>query len=375
MRIAIVLGPFHAPPPAGYGAVEKVWWQLAGEFARAGHAVHVVAKDRGPGAPPPAFGVTPLAGATATGRIAIDLAKDFAYALRAARAVPESDVVVSNSFWLPVALPRPGGRKGRLVVHVGRFPKGQMRLYRNADLVHTVSTPVADAIRAECPALAGRIAVLGYPVDVATFGDAGANDGKRAGELLYVGRIHPEKGLDLLVRAFRAAAARCPGATLAIVGPSESRAGGGGPAYLRALQGEARGLPVAFEPPIPDESRLALRYRQASAFCYPSLAERGETFGRSVLEAMAAGLPCIVSSLACFADFMDNEREGLVFDHRGADAEALLAAAIVRVLTDAPFASAASERACARAAGYALERMAPRYLAMLEDALARPAAA
>jgi len=371
MRIAIVLGPFHAPPPAGYGAVEKVWWQLAGEFARAGHTVNVVAKDRGPGAPPAPFGVTPLAGATATGRIAIDLVKDFAYALRAARALPESDVVVSNSFWLPVALRTARGRNGRLVVHVGRFPKGQMRLYRNADLVHTVSTPVAEAIRAECPALAGRIAVLGYPVDVATFGGAAADGEKRAGELLYVGRIHPEKGLDLLLRAFRVAAARCPGATLAIVGPSEARAGGGGADYLRTLQAQARGLPVAFEAPIPDESRLALRYRQASAFCYPSLAARGETFGRSVLEAMAAGLPCIVSDLACFADFMENGREGLVFDHRGADAEARLADAIVRVLTDAPFAHAASERGRERAAGYALERMAPRYLAMLEGA-ARP---
>src|SRR6185312_16940197 len=94
MRIAIALGPFHAPPPAGYGAVEKVWWQLAGAFARAGHAVHVVAKDRGTGAPPAAFGVTALPGSTATGRIAIDLAKDFAYAMSAARAIPASDVIV-----------------------------------------------------------------------------------------------------------------------------------------------------------------------------------------------------------------------------------------------------------------------------------------
>ena len=373
MRIAIALGPFHAPPPAGYGAVEKVWWQLAGAFARAGHAVHVVAKDRGPGAPPAAFGVTALPGSTATGRIAIDLAKDFAYAMSAARAIPASDVIVSNSFWLPVALRPWRGRKGRLVVHVGRFPKGQMRLYRNADLVHTVSTPVADAIRAECPALAGRVAMLGYPVDVDTFGGSAAGGERRPRELLYVGRIHPEKGLHLLVEAFRGALARCPDATLAIVGPADAHAGGGGPEYLRALTEAARGLPVAFEPPIPDEARLALRYRQARAFCYPSLAEQGETFGRSVLEAMAAGLPCIVSGLACFADFMENGREGLVFDHRGGGAAGRLADAIVRVLADAAFATAAAGRARERAAGYALERMAPRYLAMLEGVVARAA--
>ena len=371
MRIAIVLGPFHAPPPAGYGAVEKVWWQLAGAFTRAGHAVHMVAKERGSAAPDAPFAMTTMRGATATGWIALDLAKDFAYAMHAARALPACDVIVSNTFWLPVALRPWRGRKGRLVVHVGRFPKGQMRLYRNADLIHTVSTPVADAIRAECPPLAERVTVLGYPVDVGTFGVDGASGERRPRELLYVGRIHPEKGLHVLVEAFRATLPRCPDATLAIVGPSDERAGGGGAGYLRTLTASARGLPVAFEPPIPDESRLAVRYRQARAFCYPSLAATGETFGRSVLEAMAAGLPCIVSDLACFADFMDNGREGLVFDHRGEGAPGRLADAIVRTLTDAPFAAAASEHARARAAGYALERMAPRYLAMLEGVMAR----
>jgi glycosyltransferase involved in cell wall biosynthesis len=373
LRIAIVLGPFHAPPPAGYGAVEKVWWQLAGAFARAGHAVHVVAKGRGAGASPPEFGVTWMRGASATGHIPVDLAKDLAYALRAARALPACDVVVSNSFWLPVALRTQDRRTGRLVVHVGRFPKGQMRLYRNADLVHTVSIPVADAIRAECPALGARIAVLGYPVDVATFAAAHGRE-PRARELLYVGRIHPEKGLHMLLDAFRLALARLPDATLALVGPSDERAGGGGTSYLATLRESARGLPVAIEPPIPDESRLALRYRQARAFCYPSLAERGETFGRSVLEAMAAGLPCIVSNLACFADFMENGREGLVFDHRAPDAAGRLADAIARVLSDAPFGEAAARQARERAAGYAFERMVPRYLAMLEAVAARGAA-
>ena len=44
---------------------------------------------------------------------------------------------------------------------------------------------------------------------------------------------------------------------------------------------------------------------ESKFFIYPSKAERGETFGLSVLEAMSCGTVPIVSSLACFKDFLE----------------------------------------------------------------------
>ena len=84
-----------------------------------------------------------------------------------------------------------------------------------------------------------------------------------------------------------------------------------------------------------NERVLAGFYRRINIFCYPSLAEQGETFGVAVAEAMAAGAVPVVSKLACFTDFVRHEQNGLVFDHRAPDAAAQLAASLERLISDA----------------------------------------
>jgi glycosyltransferase involved in cell wall biosynthesis len=69
-------------------------------------------------------------------------------------------------------------------------------------------------------------------------------------------------------------------------------------------------------------------------FCYPSTAEKGETFGVAVAEGMAAGCAVIVLGLACFSDLVTDGETGLVFDHRPADADELLANCIARLISD-----------------------------------------
>ncbi|MBT7741251.1 MAG: glycosyltransferase family 4 protein [Opitutae bacterium] len=59
---------------------------------------------------------------------------------------------------------------------------------------------------------------------------------------------------------------------------------------------------------------------RASLFAYPSMAERGETFGLAALEAMSCGCPPLVSGLDCFRDFVQDGGTGFVFDHRGGNA-------------------------------------------------------
>ncbi len=95
-------------------------------------------------------------------------------------------------------------RPGKLYVHVARFPKGQMRLYQHAARLQTVSEAVADAIRAECPPVSDKVKVIPYhlsshppPLDVAEL------DAPRPRRILYLGRIHPEKGIGCFVARIR----------------------------------------------------------------------------------------------------------------------------------------------------------------------------
>ena len=68
--------------------------------------------------------------------------------------------------------------------------------------------------------------------------------------------------------------------------------------------------------PISDASELAKELRTCDVYCYPSIAEQGETFGVAPLEAMAVGCATVVSALECFQDFVDDGVSALVFNHR-----------------------------------------------------------
>ncbi len=98
--------------------------------------------------------------------------------------------------------------------------------------------------------------------------------------LIYAGRIDNEKRADRLLAMFRALP-QALGASMVLVGDGKLRA---------PLMEAAQGLPVAFPGYIGDRAELARLL--ASADIYVS-AMADETFGLSVLEAQASGLPVV----------------------------------------------------------------------------------
>ena len=126
------------------------------------------------------------------------------------------------------------------------------------------------------------------------------------------GRIHPEKGIEIAINAIKKLDIKWP---LKIIGPHRIDQGGGGKHYLNKLKEISKNYPIKFCKPIFKSKLLEKEYAKASIFLYPSIAEKGETFGLAPLEAMSYGAVPIVSDLDCFKDFIKNNKNGLIFNH------------------------------------------------------------
>ncbi|CAN5275435.1 hypothetical protein BH20VER2_BH20VER2_06250 [soil metagenome] len=367
MKITIVLGAFLPVPPIMGGAVEKVWFAFAQEFARRGHEVVLLSRAV------PEFPEREVRGGVqhirvrgaATPRSLVQLkALDLLYSLRVRGALPrQSDIIVTNTFWLPMLLRNE--RRGKVCVHVARFPKGQMRWYSHCARLHAPSQSVTRAIISEAPALERKVVTIPYPRPARLAGEV-VPFRTRPRTILYVGRIHPEKGVHLLLKAFGQVPPEIAANwKLRIVGPWEARFGGGGEAYYKELQSlaEAAGDAVQMPGPVFDPRALEQEYRDARLFVYPSLAERGETFGVAPLEAMTHGCAVLVSDLGCFHDFVAQDRTGFFFDHRTDAPAGTLAATLTALLPDEELLARVAEAGGVQSENYSLPKVAEKYLA------------
>jgi len=365
MKITIVLGAFFPVPPIMGGAVEKIWFLLTQEFANRGHEVVVVSR-----AMPQFPRQEILAGVKHIRVRGFDAPRsliwlkllDLIYSIRAMSVLPKADIIVTNTFWLPLLLRR--SKHGQIYVHATRYPKGQMRFYKKAARLQAPSHAVARAIAVEAPALAQRVSVIPNPVPGST-NTPPFPFAQREKIVLYVGRVHPEKGVHLLIDAFtKGARTVFADWKLVIVGPAEEKFGGGGEDYLVDLKQRAKDAAdqVNFRGAIFDQGVLEQEFRTARLFVYPSLAERGETFGVAPLEAMAHGAAVLVSNLDCFHDFISDHATGFIFDHRAANPVEALQEKMAKVIADPTLLSRVGEAGYRKSAEYSLARVADQFL-------------
>ncbi|MBV9618686.1 MAG: glycosyltransferase family 4 protein [Verrucomicrobia bacterium] len=364
MKITIVLGAFFPVPTIMGGAIEKVWSSLAKEFARRGHEVVLISRAM------PQFpreeqvqGVRYLrvAGFDSPRNIVWLKFLDLIYSLRVRSILPEADVIAPHTFWLPILLRNES--RGKVYVHIGRFPKGQMRFYRHVARLQAPTVDLARAVAAEAPELAPKISIVPNPAP-----SLGRNRpvpvDEREKIILFVGRVHPEKGVHLLIEAFAGAKrALTIDWRMIVVGPTDVKLGGGGESYLAELKNLAVGADVIFRGPVFDSTQLAREYDNARIFIYPSLAERGESFGLAPLEAMTHGCAVIVSDLGCFRDFVSADKTGIVFDHRSADPILALRRKLEDVMADQTLLFRVASAGYAKSADHSVERVADQFLA------------
>ncbi len=386
MKITIATGPIFPVPAIRGGAVQRMWEGLAHEFVRRGHDVTIFArKFPGQEREEVVNGIRYLrrGGYEQSISIVRDLLRCLLYTLRVARHVPSGDVVVTNDFWMPAILPWVNPSVGKVVPCLQRFPKNQGALYRKCASLVAVSETVANAVKAQSPAVAGKVVVVPNAVDEAFFEDAyrpkdggikgpkheGSTGGaiRRPVRILYVGRIHPEKGLELLAQALKSmeqgARSRERGDwECVLVGPVAQSEGGGGEAFAAELKRQLRDLPVRFEAPVFDPRVLAKIYDEADVFVYPSVAETGESFGIAPVEAMARGLVPVVSDLAAFREYLTPGMNGLAFDHRSTEAPEALAAALWELVSNQEQRKKLAAEAGATARRFCPKAVADKYL-------------
>ena len=149
-----------------------------------------------------------------------------------------------------------------------------------------------------------------------------------------------------------------------IVGPTETKLGGGGKTYLASLRHAAENAEgkVSFSGSIFDSAKLANAYRRARLFVYPSLAERGESFGLAPLEAMTQGCAVFVSNLGCFQDFIRDNETGFIFDHGKQPIAETLRDKIGNVISDETLLARVAVAGYEKSAEYSIERVAEQFL-------------
>jgi len=122
--------------------------------------------------------------------------------------------------------------------------------------------------------------------------------------VLFLSRLIPRKGADVLIEAFANA---CPGTGRLVIAGPEGESG-----YVTQLKACASRCGVAdrvvFTGPVYDEDKKSL-FADADVFALPS---RYENFANVAAEAMACGVPVILSQGCGISALVDQEKSGLV---------------------------------------------------------------
>ena len=290
------------------GAVEKLFYQLAGEWVNNGNQVAFVCCGGGEDA---RMKFVRLKKYSRTGSTKKDLIWDFFYSVKALWKCPKTDILLCNTFWTPALAPLFRWKYKRLVYGVHRYPKGQFWLYPFVHAFICVSTVVARALQSELRS-GTRVCTIVNPIDDTVFHGLSPRTPVH-GRVLYAGRIHPAKGLVCLAEACSRLYGTGSCTELVIVGVYDKAKGGGGDEFVAELRNAAAPCPVIADGPITDASGLADIERTAQVFVYPSEDAFGEACPIAPMEAMAIGVPTIVSDMACYMDYVIRGENAEIF--------------------------------------------------------------
>ena len=260
--------------------------------------------------------------------------------LRSSQAPPSVVYVHDLAFRL-----RPEAVPWQQRLYLGRLIPAALR---SSALIFTPSEATRQDLLLAYPRhhLSGRVMVIppGSALDAVTPGAVPA--GLPEDFVLAVGTIEPRKNYPILLEAHRRLADRPP---LVVVG----QRGWGSADIVRGLEQDPKVVLLGHT----DDATLRALYRRARLLVFPSLYEG---FGLPLLEAMAEGLPAVVSSAGALSEVAGGAALLVRPDDPAAIADAMRS-----VLDDPGLAARLSERGRARAAQFSWRSSARRALELL----------
>ncbi len=370
MRITIV-SPFDPLPGTGaeskrahVGGVERVLGEVASHLAQRGHDVTLVCSTSGPATESVRRNVRihRVKRTTTLFRTpVVDLAK---------KIDPGTDIVqvpatypfttgpvlrTAHAMGVGTVLdfhfePSPPGILGKVASRAYRA--FGTRSYRLADAVIVRSYAYGRSAPSLEDVPESRWRVVPNGIDMNRFSTVGRMIGAKD-RLLFVGRLVPYKGVDVLIRALARFHSAPP---LVIAGDGPMR---------RKLESLANrlGVDARFLGHVPDADLPAL-YRGARLTILPSINQQ-EAFGIALVESMACGTPVVASDLPGVAE---TARGGGLIARRG-DPEDLSQKIRAALLPAAVPAGAALSQAIRQS--YSWDAITKRFLAVYEEVLAR----
>lgn len=259
-----------------------------------------------------------------------------------------------NSQYIPVVRSKNPHTKLVLNVHHELYPQCNHRVlagrFRHLDRVTTVSDFVAQQVARSFPRIKPAPIVVSNGFETTEFEPSPQRSGTKAvgHRIMYAGAVSPEKGVHVLIEAFRIVASHLPTARLDIFGAQSSRPlneifpqqgdpllsalmpfyQGNYIAHLKSLLPREMANRVAFRGNVPREE-LVRGYYEADVFAFPSLWNEG--FGLPPIEAMAAGTPVVASRTGALTETVEDGRTGILVNRNDPRA---LAEALLDILQD-----------------------------------------
>ena len=145
--------------------------------------------------------------------------------------------------------------------------------------------------------------------------------------IVFAGRLHPEKGIFVLIDAFDMVLKKIPNARLLIAGDGPAR-----DALQEKIRAQNRSAAIQLTGTIKNRDMVNL-FQQADVFCAPSVTTRkwAEQVGASALQAMACGVPVVSTRSGAIPEYIPDGIAGTLVAEQNAQA---LADALCEILAN-----------------------------------------